>query len=336
MEKFTDLERETTYIASGFSNLQLAQDIASYVGTDLGPIEQRIHPNGQIYSRFMESVRGKNVFIVQPHVGNLAHSVNDSIMQQCLLADAARSSSAKEITAVSPYIAYTRQDRKSRGREPIGTRVVIDQLAGSGVGRIVSVDMHSPQTQAIFRGPFDHLTAQPILREAMIEELNGYDRQECVVVAPDAGAAKLAGRHSRELGMSVLHMVKMRDPHDSQKIHREEKVPEADGRVCLVFDDMIDTAGTLVSAAEALKNSGAKNIFVAATHGILSGPAIERLKDAPIDRVLVTDTFGMETAQAELDGKLRVVSTAPIIGQAIMEIVRDGSVSRIFAEQNYM
>lgn len=329
-------KKESVYIAGGFAHPELSAGIAHEMGVQLGVVEQKVHPNSEIYSRYGESVRGKHVFIIQPHVKTDATSVNDAIMQQCLLADAARSSSAAEITAVSPYLAYTRQDRKSRGREPIGTRVLIDQLAIAGVNRIVAVDMHAAQAQAIFRGPFDHLTAQPQLRRAMRTEISQYEIDECLVVSPDAGAGKMAERHRTRLGTGLLHLAKMRDTLDSQKIRREEKVPEADGRVCIIFDDMIDTAGTLVSAAEALKNSGAKAIYVAATHGILSDPAIERLQDAPIDRVLVTDTFPVKDAEAELGDKLRVVRIAPMIGQALIEIINKGSVSQIFNDQNHM
>jgi ribose-phosphate pyrophosphokinase len=327
---------DSIYLASGFAHPALAEDIASEMGVPLGPLDQKLHPNGEIYVRYDESVRGKHVFIVQPHVGTERTNVNDSIMQQCLLADAARSSSAAEITAVSPYLAYMRQDRKSRGREPIGTRVLIDQLAAAGVTRIVTVDMHAPQAQGIFRGPFDHLTAQPELGTALYQEVAHFPLDECIVVAPDAGAAKLADRHRRNLGMGMLHLAKQRDPHDNQKIRRDEKVPEADGRVCLVFDDMIDTAGTLVSAAEALKNSGAKAIYVAASHGILSGPAIERLRDAPIDKILITDTFPHTDARSELGRKLRIVRVAPMISRALIEIITNGSVSELFQDQNHM
>ncbi len=332
----TNPEKEKVYIASGFAHPELAAGIAQEMGVESGGVQEKIFSNGEIYTRYEDSVRGKHVFIIQPHVRTKDTSVNDAIMQQYLLADAARSSSAAEITAVSPYLAYSRQDRKSRGREPIGTRVIIDHLAAVGVNRIVTVDMHSPQTQAIFRGPFDHLTAQSLLRDAMEEEVSGYDLSDCLVVAPDAGAGKQAERHRLDLGVRLLHLAKLRDPLDSQKIQREEKVPEAEGRVCMLFDDLIDTAGTLVSAAEALKNSGAKAIYVAATHGIFSGPALQRLKDAPIDKILVTDTFPMDEAKTELGHKLRVISIAPMIGRALIEIVQDGSVSQIFDDQNHM
>lgn len=331
---FSPEEAERVYIAGGFAHPELTDNIADSVGIEAGPVKSKIHPNGELYSRYLDSVRGKHVFIVQPHIRAEGTSVNDAIMQQCLLIDAARSSSACEITAVAPYLAYGRQDRKSRGREPIGTRVVLDQLAIAGADRIVTVDMHAPQSQAIFRGPFDHLTAQPTLRSAMEDEIASYDRDDCIVVSPDAGAAKQSEEHRTDLKVGMFVMTKMRDAVDNQKISREDKFPDADGRVCLMFDDMVDTAGTLVSAAEALMNSGAKDVLVAATHGVLSDPAIERLKAAPIKRILISDTFTTAVAQHELGEKLRVVSVAPMIGQALIEIVRNGSVSRIFRDQN--
>lgn len=324
-------------LVSGFAHPGLAKDIASELGLELGEIEDKIHPNGEVYSRFKESVRGKHVFIIQSHVATDRTTINDAIMEQALLIDAARSSSAAEITVISPHLAYMRQDRKSRGREPIGSRVLIDLLATSGADRIVAVDIHAPQAQAIFRGPFDHLTAQRALEDAIKSELNGkYSNEECVVIAPDAGAAKLAQSHSRHLDMDILHMAKQRSRGDSQKIQRDENVPEANGKVCLVFDDMIDTAGTLVSAIEALKNSGAKAVYVGASHGIFSGPALERLKGAPIDKLFVTDTFPQGHAKEVLGNKLGIVSVAPIISQAIHQIATAGSISALFDDENHM
>lgn len=332
--KFTSEEADQVYIAGGFAHPDLTHQIVEAIGADLGGVKYKTHPNGEIYSRYDDSVRGKHVFVVQSHIRSDEGSVNDAIMQQCLLIDAARSSSAKEITAVAPYLAYGRQDRKTKGREPIGTRVILDQLATAGADRIVTVDMHSPQAQGIFRKPFDHLTAQNLLRGAMRQEIVEFGQEPCVVVAPDAGAAKLAQQHSKELNIGMFLMTKMRDPSDNQKISRDDKFPDADGRVCMIFDDMVDTGGTLVSAAEALSNSGAKAIFVAATHGVLSDPAIERLKDAPINKILITNTFNTAVAEHELGNKLRVVNAAPMIGRALLEIVRCGSISALFNDQN--
>lgn len=330
--------KEDIYIASGFAHPELAAGIAEEVGVELGPVEYRLHPNGEIYTRFEESVRGKHVFVVQPHTGTgrYGENIHTAIAQVNLLADAARSSSAREVTAINPYIAYTRSDRKARGREPIGIRMIIDHMAASGVDRLMSVDMHAPQSQGIFRGPFDHLTAQPVLRKAMREEISGYEPGEAIVVAPDLGAVKLADRHRTALNIGMVTMAKFRDPNEPQKIRREERIPEADGKVCVMFDDMIDTAGTLVTGVEVLKDSGAKAVYVAATHGVFSEQALERLQDAPVERVLVTDTLPMHAAKAALGDKLRVVSMAPTIGQAVVQIMNNGSISDIFQDQNHM
>ena len=328
-------EQEKVHIVGGFAHPELTENIASSIGVEPGSIQEKIFPNGEIYSRFEDSVRGRQVFIVQSHVRGAETGVNDAIMQQCLLIDAARSSSAAGITAIAPYLSYTRQDRKSKGREPIGTRVILDQLATAGADRVITVDIHSPQAQGIFRGPFDHLTAQPALRNAIAEDINGIDRDDCIVVAPDAGAAKMAQQHQEGLDVSMFIMSKRRDPNNSQNISRDDHFPDAEGKHCLVFDDMIDTAGTLVSAAEALHNSGAQSVRVAATHGILSPPALERLQAAPIDRIFITDTFITDEAEEALGDRLKVISVAPIIGKAILQIVRRGSISQLFKDQNH-
>jgi len=337
MEALAGDDKERICIVGGLAHPELAVSIAKELGTDLEEVNAKLHPNGEIYSRYENSIRGKHVIIIQSHVKNNEITVNDALMQQLLLVDAARSSSAREITAVTPYMAYTRQDHKDKGREPIGARVVIDQLATSGADRIVAVDMHASQTQGLFRGPFDHLTAQPVLREAVWEEViehAGYDKSDCMVIAPDAGAAKMAKRHSKRLGTALMFMDKTRDIDNNQKITREAKAPEADGRVCLIFDDMIDTAGTLVTAAEVLKNSGAKAVYAAATHGFFSDPAFDRINGSPLDKVFITDTFPMATAETELGDRLQVVSIAPKIGEALIQILTNGSVSQVFDREN--
>jgi ribose-phosphate pyrophosphokinase len=263
-------------------------------------------------------------------------SPNDAIAQQELLADAAKTSSASRITAVAPFMGYLRQDRKAKGREGVGARRLIRNLVNNGFDSFVTVDMHSASVQVAFDGPFDNLIAQMLLREAMIEEIAGYNRADCLVVAPDAGATKMADRHRKELGTKLLYLAKSRDAGDSLKISREERVEEADGRVCVVFDDMIDTAGTLVSAANALKNSGAIAVYVAATHGLFSEPAIENLQGAPIDRILVTDTVPVDDVSEALGEKLRVVSVGPMIANALKQIITNGSVSELFNDQNHL
>jgi len=332
-------KRKNTYLAAGFANPELSESIAAELSTQLDPVAQKVFPNTELYTRFEDSVRGKHVFLLQSHVSGSEYSVNDAIMQQCLMADAARSSSAKTITAVAPNFGYGRQDRKSKGREPIAVRAVINMLAAAGVSRFVTVDMHSPQSQAIFDGPFDHLTAQPLLREAVKAHIEAVHQAGCdvLVVAPDAGASKLADIHRRKLGAGLLHMAKSRDKQDSSKITREDvDYPEVEGKICVVFDDMIDTAGTLTSAAEELKRSGASAVYAAATHGIFSGPALERLEQSDIDCLFVSDTHDQQDTSVVLGDHLQVVSTARMIAQAICEIRKHGSVSNIFDDQNHM
>lgn len=326
------------YIASGSAHPDLANDIVTYMHDELdldvqlGGVETKRFPSGERYVRYTDSVRGKHVFAIQSHINLPEMDIHAGMWEHGMLVDAARRSSASEITAISPHFGYARQDRQVKGREAVGTGMMIDFLRHAD--RLVTVDIHSPQTQGIFFGPFDHLTAQPALEAAIEEDIAAF-KDECVVVAPDAGAAKLAQKHERSMGLGILHMAKQRDRGDSSKIKREGNVPEANGRVCLIFDDMIDTAGTLITAVRALKDSGAKGVYVAASHGVFSKDALPNLKDAPIDKLYVTDTFPQRKAQEVLGDKLRVVSVAPIIGRAIMEIVKGGSVSAMFDDENH-
>ncbi len=325
---------ENVTIVSGSANPELAQDVADYLGVELGPVERKRFPSGERYVRYEQSVRGKHVFAIQSHVSTPDMSINDAIWEHGMLIDAAKRSSAREVTAISPHMGYLRQERQARGREAIGSSMIMDHLRHAD--RLVAVDLHSPATTGITHKPFDPLTAQIALEQAMEHDLEQYERDDCVVVAPDAGASKLAQSHQRRMDLDILHLAKQRGRGDSSKISRDEHVPEAKDRVCLVFDDMIDTGGTLVSAVEALKKSGAKAIHVAATHGVFSNDAPEKLQKAPIDRLYVTDTFPMTHAKEVLGDKLRVVSAAPIIGQAIMEIVTGGSVSDMFNDENHL
>lgn len=323
------------YIASGSTHPELAVATAEAMGLKLGALEHKQFPDTELYVRYGESVRGDHVFAFQTHAARPEHSINDSIQELLLMVDAAKRASAREITAVIPHFAYSRQDRKAKGREPISAAVVAKQLAVVGADRIVSVDLHSPQTQATFDGPFDHLTAEPLLRKQLKKRIKG-DREGFVIVAPDSGRAKTAEHYSQALKIDVVNMSKSRDKKDSSKIVRPHKVDEVDGKICFLIDDMIDTAGTLVSAAETLRNSGAVKVFAAATHGLFSDPAIERIKNAPIDEVLVTDTVPMNIAQTELGDKLKVISIATLVGKALTQIAIHGSVSEIFHDQNYM
>lgn len=322
------------YIASGSAHPELAQNVADYLNIEVGDIETKRFPSGERYVRYNENIRGKHVFAIQSHITTPEIDINSAIWEHGMLVDAARRSSASEITAISPHMGYMRQERQARGREAIGTTMIMNFL--DGADRFVAVDLHSPQVTGITTKPFEPLTAQIALEQAMLPDLDQYDKQECVVVAPDAGASKLAQSHQRRMDLDILHLAKKRGRGDSSKITRDELVPEAADRVCVVFDDMIDTAGTLVTATEALKKSGAKAIYVAATHGIFSNDAVDKLKSAPIDRLYVTDTFPQQRAKEALGDRLQVVSVAPIIGQAILEIATNGSVSDLFDDDNHL
>lgn len=331
--KLTLKQRQNIYLASGSTHPKLAEDIATFMGLELGLVERKQFPNTEQYVRYGNSVRGLHVFIIQALAASGGRSVNDSLMELMLMVDAARRSSASEITVVAPYMAYSRQDRKARGREPISAATVIQMLQGAGADRLVSVDMHSPQTQAAFYGPFDHLMAEPLIREALEDRVKD-NRTDFVVVSPDGGRAKVAEDYAEKLNVDVVHMPKSRDVNDSSKISRPDFIDEVEGRTCLLIDDMIDTAGTLVSAAEALKNSGASRIIVAASHGLFSSPALERLRDAAIDEVIITDTVPHDDVEAILGDRLTILPSAPVIGRALSEIATHGSVSRMFNDLN--
>jgi ribose-phosphate pyrophosphokinase len=327
-------QQSKIFLASGSTHPGLAKDTAEFMGLRFGEVEHKCFPNTEQYVRYGESVRGKHAFIIQALAATKGFSVNDSLMELVLMVDAAKRSSASEITVVAPYLAYSRQDRKARGREPISAAAVIRMLQSAGADRLVSIDMHSAQTQATFNGPFDHLTAEPLIQTAMHERV-GDNYDEYVVVSPDGGRAKVAEEYAVELGVSLVHMSKLRARHDSSKIIRPDSVDGVKGRTCLLIDDMIDTAGTLVSAAETLERSGARRIIVAATHGLFSSPALDRLKNAPIDEIIVTDTVPQVESKRVLSDQLEVLSIAPILGRALAEIATHGSVSKMFNDRNH-
>ncbi len=287
------MERVTTKrmaLYSGRTHLALAEEIAEHLGIELGDPNLVEFSSGEYRPRFTESVRGTDVFIMQTHYGCDGRSVNDSIMEQLIMIDAAYRASAKRITAVCPFYGYARQDRKAEGREPITARLVADLFKAAGAKRMVSVDLHSGQIQGFFDGPVDHLTAIPVLE--------GYIRDHCdpgvVVVAPDAGRVKVAERFAQHLGDldADLAFINKRRPKGMANVAvAREVIGDVAGRHCVITDDMIDTASTIASAAEILLERGATEVWAMATHGVLSGPAVDRLKNAPIARVVITNTL---------------------------------------------
>jgi ribose-phosphate pyrophosphokinase len=251
-------------------------------------------------------------------------------MEQLVMIDALKRASAKRISAVMPYYGYSRQDKKGRSREPITAKLVADMFKVAGADRLITVDLHSGQVQGFFDGPVDHLTARPLLAD----HIRAHHERDLVVVAPDAGRVKTAEKMAGVLGAPLAFLHKRRSRTEAHKIEVREVVGEVDGRQCVLIDDMIDTAGTIVQGAEVLMESGAARVTAAATHGIFSGPAIDRLKNAPISEVVVTNTLPLGEDQ-RLD-KIRVLSVAGIVADAIRAVFEDASVSEIFNDQNQL
>ena len=260
--------------------------------------------NGEIFVRFEESVRGSDAFVIQSH----AAPINTWLMEQLIMVDALKRASAKRITVVAPFYPYARQDKKHRGREPISARLIADLFKTAGAHRLMSVDLHTAQIQGFFDGPVDHLFALPLLAEHI--ERRWSSCGEVTVVAPDAGRVRVAERWTDRLGCPLAIIHKRRDPDVPNEVKMFEVVGEVEGRTCIIVDDMIDTGGTITKAAEALYANGAAEVVAAATHGVLSGPAVDRLKNSPISEVVVTNTLPL-TDEMRFD-KLTVLSIAPL------------------------
>ncbi len=320
--------KKKLHLLTGRTHPELARDIAGFLGVELGEANLVDFANSEMRCQFGESVRGGDVFIVQTHSMGDDRSINDSLMEQWIMIDAAKRASAKRITAVCPYYGYSRQDRKSQGREPITAKLVADLLAAAGANRVVSVDLHSGQIQGFFDGPFDHLTAMPVL----VEHLRAHLGSEIVVVAPDAGRIKAAERFSRHLGTDMASVYKRRRRGLVNQIEALGVMGDVSGRSCVLVDDIIDTAGTIVAAGEQLKERGASRVWAAATHPVFSGPAVDRLKNSVIDRVVVTDTLPLPP-EKQID-KIEVLSVAAVIADAINAVFEDASVSEIFGGEN--
>ncbi len=311
-------------IARGSSHPALATDVAVQLGTELVPTEYRTFSNGEIYARYEGSVRGSDAFIMQSY----GAPVNEWLMEQLIMIDAAKRASAKRITVVAPYYPYSRQDKKGRGREPISARLVADLLRTAGADRVMSVDLHAAQIQGFFDGPVDHLFAKPVLLEYFKSTLTPADRELLTVVSPDTGRVRVADTWSDSLGAPLAIIHKRRDPNVANQVTVNEIVGDVSGRVCLLVDDMIDTGGTIVKAAEALKRSGAIRVIVAATHAIFSDPATQRLQSEAIDEVVVTDTIPIP--EEKRFASLTILPIAPLLARAIHEVFEDGSVTSMF------
>jgi len=309
-------------VFSGRAHPELAQAVAEELGVKLVPTSAYEFANSEIYVRYEESVRGCDAFVIQSHTA----PVNEWIMEHLIMVDALKRASAKRITVVMPFYGYARQDKKHRGREPISARLMADLFKTAGADRLITVDLHADQIQGFFDGPVDHLMALPILADYVKQK---YGSEALAVVSPDAGRIKVAERWSARLGGAPLAFI-----HKSRSIDRPNEtvanrvVGEVKGRMCVLVDDMIDTGGTIVKAAEAIMADGAAGVIIAATHAILSEPAVDRLKNSPAVEVVVTNTLPLSDDR-HFD-KLTVLSIAPLISRAIKEVFEDGSVTSMF------
>lgn len=308
-------------LVSGRAHPQLAIDIANELDSDLVPTDARTFANGEIYARYDESVRGCDAFVIQSHT----EPINEWLMEQLIMVDALKRASAKRITVVSPFYPYARQDKKGRGREPISARLIADLYKAAGADRIMSVDLHAAQIQGFFDGPVDHLFAMPVLLEHFRKQL---DPSTLTVVSPDMGRVRVADIWSQKLGAPLAIIHKRRDPLVPNQVTVHDIVGDVEGRVCLIVDDMIDTGGTIVKAAEALKRAGALKVVVAATHAIFSDPAPTILQSDFIDSVVVTDTLPIP--EHKRFPTLTILPIAPLLARAIHEVFDDGSVTSMF------
>ena len=309
-------------IFSGRGYPELAEEVATELGIPITPTSAYDFANGEIFVRFEESVRGCDAFVIQSH----AAPVNKQIMEQLIMVDALKRASAKRITVVAPFYGYARQDKKHRGREPISARLMADLYKAAGADRLMVVDLHTSQIQGFFDGPVDHLFALPMLANYVGSKV---DRSMLTIVSPDSGRVRVAERWSELLGGCPIAFIhKTRDPLIPNEAVVGRVVGDVTGRTCVVIDDMIDTAGTITKAVDALFEGGAKDVIVAATHAVFSGPAVDRLKECRAVEVVVTNSLPI--ADDKHFDKLTVLSIAPLLGRAIREVFEDGSVTSLF------
>ncbi|HUZ55958.1 MAG TPA: ribose-phosphate diphosphokinase [Streptosporangiaceae bacterium] len=310
---------------SGRAFPELGLEIADFLGIEPTPTTLFDFANGEIFVRFLESVRGCDAFVLQSHTA----PINQWIMEQLIMVDTLKRASANRITVVAPFFGYARQDKKSRGREPISARLMADLFAAAGAHRLMAVDLHTAQIQGFFDGPVDHLFALPTLASYIEGKL---DLSQVTVVAPDAGRVRVCERWTDRLGCPLAIIHKRRDPDVANKVKVLEVVGQVAGRTCILVDDMIDTGATIANAAETLFEQGAAQVIVTATHGVLSGPAVDLLKNSAVSEVIVTNTLPIQP-EKQFD-KLTVLSIAPLIARAITEVYSEGSVTSLFDGQS--
>jgi ribose-phosphate pyrophosphokinase len=312
-------------VVSGRSNLELAQKIGTQIGCELGEVTLKTFASGETYCRYADSIRGADLFIVQ----TASRPVDQHLMELLIMINAAKLASAKRITAVIPWYFYVRQDKKSRPREPITAKLVADLLQTAGVDRVLTMDLHAGQVQGFFEIPVDHMTAVPMFAQ-YVRDLNLGDR--LAVVSPDTGHAKIAGKFAEMVVGDLVILNKVRPAHNEAKV--STVIGDVDGKVAVIIDDVIDTAGTLVAGAKALKEAGATQVYACATHGLFNGEALERIAESEIHKLVVTDTVPLDPVKQP--DNIQVLSIAGILAETISNVFADDSVSAIFAGENQL
>ncbi|HUR33897.1 MAG TPA: ribose-phosphate pyrophosphokinase [Vicinamibacterales bacterium] len=310
-------------VFSGSAHVDLTREIAQFLGVPVGASRLRRFPDTEVSFQIDENIRGTDVFIVQPTCATHNGSVDQHLMELMIMVDAFRRSSAARITAVIPYYGYARQDRKDKPRVPISAKLVANVLGAAGTNRVLTMDLHKAQIQGFFDIPVDHLFAAPVI----IEYLARLDSPRLTLVAPDAGGAERARAYAKRLGGELAVIDKRRSDDGTAEVMNV--IGDVAGRTCIIQDDIVDTAGTITKAALALKNNGAERVLACAVHGVLSGPAIDRIEKSPIDKMIVTNTIP-QTKATEACGKIQVLSVARLLGQAIKSIHEETSVSSLF------
>jgi len=317
-----EVTRKRLMVFAGSSHGELGEEVATGIGVTLGGVEMSRFSNGEIYVRFLDSVRGVDAFVIQ----TCSEPVNDNIMELLLMIDALKRASAKRITAVMPYYGYSRQDKKTLAREPISAHLVADIITAAGANRVLSLDLHAGQIQGFFDFPLDHITAMPLLASYIVQK----NLKELVVVSPDAGRVKVAKRFSDKLRVPMAIMHKRRPEKNVAEIMNV--IGEVEGKNAILIDDMVDTAGTMVEAAAALKAAGALDIYACVTHPILSGSAVERIELSDIKELVVTNTLPVPP-EKKID-KITVLSIAPLLANTITAVFKEESVSEIAGADN--